>query len=74
MPSHIFRRIGLWQESIASNLAAAASAAHSIEMHMAESHYEFHPMDFLDYSYLQSGQEAKARHLVEELRLSLIHI
>ena len=68
MPSHIFRRIGLWQESIASNLAAAASAAHSIEMHMAESHYEFHPMDFLDYSYLQSGQEAKARHLVEELR------
>jgi dipeptidyl aminopeptidase/acylaminoacyl peptidase/tetratricopeptide (TPR) repeat protein len=68
MPSHIFRRLGLWQESIASNLAAASSAAHSIEMHMAESHYEFHPMDFLDYSYLQSGQETKARHLVEELK------
>jgi dipeptidyl aminopeptidase/acylaminoacyl peptidase len=68
MPSHIFRRLGLWQESIASNLAAGASAAQATEMHMADAHYQFHPMDFLDYSYLQSGQETKARHLVDELK------
>jgi dipeptidyl aminopeptidase/acylaminoacyl peptidase/tetratricopeptide (TPR) repeat protein len=68
MPSHIFRRLGLWQESIASNLAAASSAGHATEMHMADATYEFHPMDFLDYSYLQSGQETKARHLVEECK------
>jgi hypothetical protein len=67
MPSHIFRRLGLWQDSIASNLAATSSAAHATEMHMAEAHYEFHAMDFLDYSYLQSGQEAKARELLNEL-------
>jgi hypothetical protein len=68
MPSHIFRRLGLWQESIDSNIAASASAAKATEMHMAEAHYEIHPMDFLDYSYLQSGQEAKARQLVLDLK------
>ena len=65
MPSHIFVRLGLWQDSIKSNLAAAASGAHAAEMHLAESHYQSHAMDFLSYSYLQSGQEAKAREVIE---------
>jgi predicted Zn-dependent protease len=34
-------------------------------MHLAESHYQTHAMDFLSYSYLQSGQEAKAREVTE---------
>jgi hypothetical protein len=63
MPSHIFTRLGLWQESIASNIAATAAAAHASEMHQAESHYQTHAMDYLDYAYLQSGQESKARAL-----------
>jgi predicted Zn-dependent protease len=58
-------RLGLWQESIASNIAAVASGAHAAEMHLAESHYQTHAMDFLSYSYLQSGQEAKAREVIE---------
>ena len=66
MPSHIFTRLGLWQESIASNIAATAAAAHATEMHQSESHYQTHAMDFLDYAYLQSGQEAKARALSAE--------
>jgi tetratricopeptide (TPR) repeat protein len=66
MPSHIFVRLGLWQDSITSNIAASASAAHAAEMHMAESHYQTHAMDFLNYSYLQSGQEAKAREVIAE--------
>jgi tetratricopeptide (TPR) repeat protein len=65
MPSHIFVRLGLWQDSITSNIAANASGAHAAEMHMAESHYQTHAMDFLSYSYLQSGQEAKAREIIE---------
>jgi tetratricopeptide (TPR) repeat protein len=65
MPSHIFVRLGLWQDSIASNIAANASGAHAAEMHLAESHYQTHAMDFLSYSYLQSGQEAKAREVIE---------
>jgi tetratricopeptide (TPR) repeat protein len=66
MPSHIFTRLGLWQESIASNIAATAAAAHASEMHQSESHYQTHAMDFLDYAYLQNGQEAKARALSAE--------
>src|SRR5499427_7577373 len=65
MPSHIFVRLGLWQDSIASNIAANASGARLAEMHKAESHYQTHALDFLSYSYLQSGQEAKAREVIE---------
>ena len=68
MPSHIFVRLGLWQEAIDSNLAAAASAAQAIDMHLSDAHYQTHAMDFLQYAYLQSGQEAAARRLVEDVK------
>jgi hypothetical protein len=67
MPSHIFVRLGLWQDSITSNIAANASGAHAAELHLAEYHYQTHAMDFLSYSYLQSGQEAKAREVIEHI-------
>ncbi|MHB8526760.1 MAG: tetratricopeptide repeat protein [Candidatus Acidiferrales bacterium] len=68
MPSHIFVRLGLWQEAIQSNLAAAAVAAKATQAGQGDSSYQFHAMDFLDYAYLQSGQVAKARALVDELK------
>jgi Tfp pilus assembly protein PilF len=68
MPSHIFRRLGMWQETIDSNLASAAAAAEATKEHRGDASYQFHAMDFLDYAYLQSGQEAKARRLVAELK------
>jgi hypothetical protein len=68
MPSHIFRRLGLWPEMIDSNIAAIAAAAEATQAHRGDASYQFHPMDFLDYAYLQSGQEAKARHLVDEVK------
>jgi tetratricopeptide (TPR) repeat protein len=37
-------------------------------MHLSEAHYETHAMDFLDYAYLQSGQEAKAHAVVNDLK------
>jgi hypothetical protein len=67
MPSHIFVRLGLWQESISSNIAASASAAKATQEHRSVPHYQFHALDFLNYSYLQSGQESKAREMVKEL-------
>lgn len=67
MPSHIFVRLGLWHECINSNLVAAAAAAQATRAHLADSDYEFHAMDFLDYAYLQSGQMEKAHALLEEL-------
>jgi hypothetical protein len=67
MPAHIFVRLGLWQESIDSDLAAATAAAQATQQHLGEAHYQFHAMDFLDYSYLQMGEEAKARQVVDDL-------
>src|SRR5712664_396929 len=67
MPSHLFVRLGFWQESISSNIAAAASAAKATQEHRSAPHYQFHALDFLNYSYLQSGQESKAREMVKDL-------
>ena len=64
MPSHIFVRLGMWQDSITSNISAQAAGAHAAEAHQAESHYQTHAMDFLNYSYLQSGQLAKAEAVI----------
>jgi len=68
MPSHIFTRLGLWQEAIASNLASAAAARdYEIKMKMdATWDQRLHAMDYLEYAYMQTGQEAEARRLVEE--------
>jgi len=63
MPSHIFTRLGLWDDSIASNLAARA-AAHA-QGGIGE---ELHAMDYLTYAYLQSDKRSEARHLVDELQ------
>jgi len=67
MPSHIFVRLGLWQDSIESNIASVASAVRLAEQHKGESHYQTHAMDYLNYSYLQSGQEAKAREVIANI-------
>jgi len=67
MPSHIFVRLGLWQDSITSNIASEASAARLAAEHNAESHYQTHAMDFLNYSYVQIGQEAKAREVITHM-------
>jgi tetratricopeptide (TPR) repeat protein len=67
MPSHIFIRLGLWQESINSNLASIASTRKSTAMHMAGEGHQFHAMDFLQYSYMQTGDDVKAKALVDEV-------
>ncbi|MGH9713153.1 MAG: hypothetical protein ACRD5M_07635 [Candidatus Acidiferrales bacterium] len=63
MPSHIFTRLGLWEDSIASNLAAR-EAAHQ----QGDTEEELHAMDYLVYAYLQSGHDSEAAQLVEQLR------
>lgn len=68
MPSHIFRRLGLWQEVIDSNIASIAAAAKATKAHTGDSNYQFHAMEFLEDAYLQTGQEAKARDLVKEAK------
>jgi tetratricopeptide (TPR) repeat protein len=61
MPSHIFVRLGMWEEAIASNVRAAAAGARAAVEHGGEYTYQIHAMEFLNYAYLQRGLEAKAR-------------
>jgi hypothetical protein len=70
MPSHIFTRLGLWEEAIASNLGAEAAArAYAAKQKMAGSWDErLHAMDYLVYGYLQLGRDEKARAILAELQ------
>jgi tetratricopeptide (TPR) repeat protein len=67
MPSHIFARLGLWQEDIQSNLASFAAARQPSSMHIGAEN-QVHAMEFLEYAYLQVGLESKAKEMIEQLQ------
>ncbi len=69
MPSHIFTRLGMWPESIESNLASEKTAQEWITKSNpgATAFDALHAMDYLEYAYLQTGQDAKAREVVEKV-------
>lgn len=69
MPSHIFTRMGLWQEAIRSNLDAKASAkAYAVRNRMPGAWDEqLHAMDYLAYAYLQGAQDKQAWGVLDEL-------
>jgi hypothetical protein len=62
MPSHTFTRLGYWQESIDSNVAAAAAARRQ-----GQTAEELHASDYETYAYLQTGQDEAAARLVSSL-------
>ncbi len=64
MPSHIFARLGLWQEDIQANLKSVALTEQSRAMHMRG--HELHAMHFLLYAYLQTGQDEAAHQILEK--------
>jgi hypothetical protein len=68
MPSHIFARVGLWQDDINSNLASVAATRKTAAMGMGGEGHQFHAMDFLFYAYMQSGRDGDARALIDEIR------
>lgn len=63
MPSHIFTRLGLWDESIKSNLQAAESARCYAQGTGIKAHWdeELHMIDYLAYAYLQKGENSTAK-------------
>ena len=70
MPSHIFTRLGLWDECISSNLLSTASAKCYAESAGIKGHWdeELHGMDYLVYSYLQKGENRLAGEQCEYLK------
>jgi hypothetical protein len=66
MPSHIFTRLGLWQESIRSNLdsEASANAIAAKKRPGSLSMDALHALDYLEYAYLQTGQIEAAKEVI----------
>jgi tetratricopeptide (TPR) repeat protein len=67
MPSHIFTRLGMWDESIAANRASAeASRAYAAMRHRdATEAEELHALDYMAYSYLQEARDTEAKKIVD---------
>jgi len=69
MPSHIYSMLGLWDRSIASNLRSVTA----LRQRAADQHLdgvypgELHADDFMQYAYLQLGQDRKAKALMDEV-------
>jgi len=62
MPSHIFTRVGYWQESINSNIVAQRVAKETEDFHD-----QLHSMDYLVYAYLQLGEDSKAKAVLDDM-------
>jgi len=62
MPSHIFTRVGYWQESIESNTVAARVAKSASDFHD-----QLHAMDYMVYAHLQLGEDGKAKALLDDM-------
>jgi len=69
MPSHIFTRVGSWDESISSNIRSEdiAAAAEPGSKNGEARDQRLHAMDYLEYAYLQSGRVEKAKTVLEQM-------
>jgi tetratricopeptide (TPR) repeat protein len=69
MPSHIFTRLGLWQEAIRSNIdAETAAKAFAVRNGMSGAWDEqTHSMDYLVYAYLQGAQDKQAWGVLDQV-------
>ena len=69
MPSHIFTRLGLWEECIKSNLVSVSSAqCYAEKAKLAHWDEELHGLDYLVYAYLQKKDDASAKQQLDYLK------
>lgn len=70
MPSHIFTRLGLWDESISTNINSASSAnCYGANVNPGATwSQEIHAVDYLVYAYLQNGNNQKAQEHLQEIQ------
>src|SRR6185437_2623999 len=69
MPSHIFTRLGLWDESISSNLKSAelAAQAEPTSLNGEARDQRLHALDYLEYAYLQTGRVKLAKGVLDQM-------
>jgi tetratricopeptide (TPR) repeat protein len=70
MPSHIFTRLGLWRKSIDANRAAANAALGYVREELGPDAFDaetVHSLDYMEYAYLQIGQDREAKRVIDEV-------
>jgi hypothetical protein len=69
MPSHTFSMLGMWEDSIAANLRTIAAGKDYAAKNNLDGIYpsDPHSYDFMQYAYLQLGQDGKAKALMAEV-------
>jgi tetratricopeptide (TPR) repeat protein len=73
MPGHIFSRLGMWQADIDANVGSVAASHAAESKKQSGAMDQFHSDDFLVYAYLQSGQEAKAKAVLDDSAAAIVH-
>jgi len=63
MPAHIFARLGMWDDDIASNEASVKASAAAEAAGQPGAAHQMHADEFLIYAYLQTGEDEKAKAL-----------
>jgi len=74
MPGHIYARLGMWDKDIAVNSVAVEDSERALEEHKSGGFDQLHADDFLIYAYLQSGQEAKAKEVLDSSGEAIDHL
>ncbi len=74
MPGHIFARLGMWREDIDSNLASVRASEYAEKHSLGGVTHEFHALEFLLYAYLQQGDDAKAKFIIDNLESTASHL
>jgi tetratricopeptide (TPR) repeat protein len=67
MPTHIYTRLGLWDESISANERSAAAGLAHAEPGKVSNHY-LHALDYLAYAHLQRAEDATAEKILAEIQ------
>jgi tetratricopeptide (TPR) repeat protein len=68
MPSHIFVRLGHWEETVEWNERSAEAALRQVDIDPHATGHYVHALDYMMYGYLQLGEEEKARETLERVR------
>lgn len=69
MPTHIYTRLGMWQDSISGNIASSEAARDHATRHYdgGATMDDLHAMDYLMYAYMQTAQDGSAQRVLEDL-------
>jgi tetratricopeptide (TPR) repeat protein len=74
MPSHIFARLGMWQQDIDSNKASVRASEYAEKNHLGGVGHQLHAYEFLLYAYLQQADDASAQRVLDHTEPMIAHL